>query len=886
MVCTPCERPWTARPEAPRLLDSLDTERLNVAALKMRTILIIANATKKTGRALLGVTWLALPCVAVAQAPAAPAPASEQAAPAAPVIELPKLLQMVEAPYPEEAKAARLEARVPLRLRVDKEGAVTEAEVVTPVGHGFDEAARTAALQFRFEPAKRDGVPAPARVTYTYVFQLPAVEEAPPPPVVTRTQQEKPSEAKNGEPPTEYEETVEVTGVGESRAERRRKTAEAVQVIELEQVGMETADLGTALARTEGVDVRRSGGLGSGTRISVAGLTDDQVRFFVDGIPLELAGYGPGLANVPVNLVQRMEVYQGVVPIRFGADVLGGAVELVTDQDVRGRAVSGSYEIGSFDTHRFTASGRMLQEDTGLLVRAHAFYDDARNNYPIHVQVPNDLGKPVPVEVRRFHDGYRAGGASVEAGVVDRPWAQRLLVRGFFNAAGRDVQNNTSMESPYGEVTTAEGSAGATVRYARAFDPGLQVDAVGGYTFRRNRFLDLGTCAYDWYGRCVFTLPQPGEIESRAIERYVNQHTAFARLNAAWTPAPGSPHTVRFALAPTLVTRTGEDRQLLARGEPDPLAVERGVTSLVTGLEYQWEAFEGRFQNIAFAKDYLQSVQAQKLLPSREFMDLGRTAHEFGVGDSLRYRLTPTLFAKASYEWATRLPRPDELFGDGLLIGDNLELRPEVSHNFNLGLTYASDPGPAGAFRANAGGFARLADQLIVLIGRESYFLYQNVYAARSVGVMGALGWTSPGRLLSLDGNATWQDLRNTSSEGAYGEFEGQRIPNRPYLSANGSATARVGDLLRNQDELLVTWRSRYVHDFLLSWASLGSQASQLRVDSQLTHSLAFTYVLRDMSTKLSWTLDLQNLTNARTYDFYGVQRPGRSIAAKFTLER
>ncbi|WP_223632359.1 TonB-dependent siderophore myxochelin receptor MxcH [Corallococcus sp. EGB] len=814
-----------------------------------------------------------------------PAPA---AAPAGPVIELPKLLHTVEARYPEEAERARLEANVRLRLRVDTQGVVTEAEVLEPVGHGFDEAARTAALQFRFTPAKRNGVVAPARVTYTYVFQLPGRSKAvaaTPPPALSSAPKATAAPSQD-EAPAEYQEDVEVTGVGETRAERRRKSAEAVQVIELEQASMESADLGTALSRAEGVDVRRTGGLGSTARISIAGLSDDQVRFFIDGVPLEFAGYGPGLANVPVNLVQQMEVYQGVVPIRFGADVLGGAVELVTDQDVRGSAVAGSYELASFDTHRFTASARHLQESTGLLVRAHGFYDDARNNYPVNVEVANDLGKLTPVEVRRFHDGYRAGGASVEAGFVDKPWARRLLVRGFVNAAGRDVQNDVEMQSAYGEVTTAEGSAGATLRYSQNHDPGVSVDAVGGYTLRRNRFLDIGSCAYDWYGRCFVTLPQPGEISQGGTERYVNQHTAFARLNAAWTPVPGGAHTLRLAVSPTWVARTGEDRRLQANNRPDPLTAPRGVTSLVTGLEYQLDAFDGRLQNIAFVKDYLQDVRAQKLLASAEFMDLGRAAHELGVGDSLRFRITNGLSAKASYEWATRMPRPDELFGDGLLIEDNLELRPETSHNFNLGLGYASEPGRAGSLRLNVGGFARLTEQLIFLTTRGSYFTYENVIAARSLGVLGSAGWTSQGRYLSLDGNATWQDLRNTATEGRFAGFNGQRIPNRPYLTVNASAQGRLSDLLRFQDELLVTWRTRYVDDFLLAWEGLGSQDSKLRIDSQLTHALALTYVIRDMTTRLSWTLDFQNLTDARTYDFYGVQRPGRIIAAKFTLER
>src|SRR5262249_19840782 len=131
---------------------------------------------------------------------------------------------------------------------------------------------------------------------------------------------------------------------------------EAVTVVETERAQRESSDLGEVLARTQGIGVRRAGGLGSDTRFSIDGLTDDQVRFFLDGVPLELAGYPFGIANVPVNLIERVEIYSGVVPARFGADALGGAVNLVTDDDLRGHKLAASYEVGSFGTLRLTLS--------------------------------------------------------------------------------------------------------------------------------------------------------------------------------------------------------------------------------------------------------------------------------------------------------------------------------------------------------------------------------------------------------------------------------------------------------------------------------------------------------------------------------------------------
>ena len=115
-------------------------------------------------------------------------------APAKPKLEMPRLLKFADAPYPPEAAKKGLEADVVLRLTIDKTGKVTDAEVVEAGGHGFDEAARDAALKFEFAPAKRNGVPFSAKILYRYSFTLKAVEPdtgaptgAPPAPAAPKT---------------------------------------------------------------------------------------------------------------------------------------------------------------------------------------------------------------------------------------------------------------------------------------------------------------------------------------------------------------------------------------------------------------------------------------------------------------------------------------------------------------------------------------------------------------------------------------------------------------------------------------------------------------------------------------------------------------------------
>ena len=80
-------------------------------------------------------------------------------------------------------------------------------------------------------------------------------------------------------------------------------------------------------------------------------------------------------------------------------------------------------------------------------------------------------------------------------------------------------------------------------------------------------------------------------------------------------------------------------------------------------------------------------------------------------------------------------------------------------------------------------------------------------------------------------------------------------------------------------------WHTRYVDAFFRSWEELGVTESKERIPSQLLHSLALTYVFRGAPTTLSWTVDVQNLTDATAFDFVGVQRPGRSVSAKVVVE-
>jgi len=669
-------------------------------------------------------------------------------------------------------------------------------------------------------------------------------------------------------------------------AEQRQQSAEAVNVVDLRRARRENADLGEVMARSQGVAVRRAGGLGSGTRFSLNGLYDDQIRFFLDGVPLDLAGYPNGISNVPVNLVDRVEVYRGVVPVRLGADALGGAVNLVTDERYDARAAA-SYQVGSFGTRRLTFDGRYRHDATGFVLGASTFYDVAQNDYRIDVEVPDARGRLAPATVRRFHDGYFAFGGSVEAGFVERPWARRLLVRGFASTFDKELQHNVVMTVPYGEVRYGGSVAGATARYEQPLRDDVDLELLASYARRWIEFEDQATSVYDWFGRAIRARRVGGEIDGTPRDQLTVQDSLFARGTLTWRFVRG--HALRLAVSPTYTSRTGDERIQADPSARDPLTARKTLLTVVTGLEHELTVpvgdIDDAFQNIAFVKDYVYDARTEEPLPGNVFRPLEQSSHALGVGDSLRYRFTTWLLAKASYEYARRLPRPDEVFGDGILVSPNLRLEPEVSHNANVGPRLELRKTRIGDLTVDVNAFLRDSDRLVVLLGSDRFFSYQNVYRARALGVENAVAWALPKRVFSADATLTYQDVRNVSSEGTFGDFEGDRIPNRPWLFASWSARFRLPGLTGPSDALEPFYVGRYTHAFFRGWESQGLREFKQVVDAQLTHGVGLAWTVTRELARISSVFEVQNVTDARVYDFFGVQRPGRAVFLKVTGE-
>lgn len=129
-----------------------------------------------------------------------------------------------------------------------------------------------------------------------------------------------------------------------------------------------------------GVRIRRSGGIGSDYNLTLNGMGGNSIRYYVDGIPMAAKGESFSLENIPASIVDRVEVYKGVVPAYLGGDALGGAINIVTNESKK-NYYDISYRVGSFNTHQVDFNAQIIEPKTGLTFKPSVGYNFSKNNY-------------------------------------------------------------------------------------------------------------------------------------------------------------------------------------------------------------------------------------------------------------------------------------------------------------------------------------------------------------------------------------------------------------------------------------------------------------------------------------------------------------------------
>src|SRR5690606_20802895 len=316
----------------------------------------------------------------------------------------------------------------------------------------------------------------------------------------------------------------EVVVSGKSIVNQVKEKAFNVSVIDAKKLHHTTLDIGSALDRTSGIRVRESGGVGSDMKLSLNGFTGNQVRFFIDGIPMDNFGSSFQLNNIPIGLAERIEVYKGVVPIGLGGDALGGAINIITNSYKKSH-LDASYSFGSFNTHRSMVNAIYVSE-SGFTAQLNAYQNYSDNDYKVEVSTADlQTGEYYPNEiVRRFHDRYHNETVIANVGVVGKTYADQLLFGITLGSNYKEIQTRARADSPpYGGLHREGSIIMPSLKYIKKdfLIKGLNTRINVNYNLGREQNIDTLHRRYNWLGEFI-EYEGPGGERSYSLYKFKN----------------------------------------------------------------------------------------------------------------------------------------------------------------------------------------------------------------------------------------------------------------------------------------------------------------------------------------------------------------------------
>jgi outer membrane cobalamin receptor len=674
----------------------------------------------------------------------------------------------------------------------------------------------------------------------------------------------------------------EVLISGKSAVRKINELAYNVVAVDVKQLHNTAMDLSHALDRVSGVRIRESGGVGSSFNFSLNGFTGRQVKFFIDGVPMENFGSSFQINNIPVNLAERIEVYKGVVPVTFGADALGGAINIVTG-DRKNSYLDASYSFGSFGTHRSCVNAGFTAAN-GFTVQVNLFQNRSDNDYPVNVDVADlSTGLYENRRVRRFHDRYHNETLIAGAGVTGKKYADKLLLSITLGRNKADIQTAARMDRVFGARFRQGDIIMPSLRYSKKdlFAKGLEVNVVGNYNLGYEQTVDTVARHYNWLGE-YREKPSPGSELSRTLYKY-NNRNGLLTANVAYRI--DRRHSVTLNNVFNLFDRKGSDA---ANPDNAEARLPRKTVKNVLGLAYRFDGGE-RWNLSAFVKRFTQSTSSFTVVnytaEGTIYPELKNRFGKTGYGLAAACFLQEALQLKFSYEKSFRLPENEELFGDANTLLGNTELRPESSDNVNAGLNCRFTPGRNHGLMIDANLIIRNAVDYIrpQQNTNGTHQVMTNQRDVVNIGYNGEVRY-SYGRLLTAGVNVTYQNLRNNTryEEGSTRESTvyRDRIPNMPYFFGNGDVSLFFPGAGGRDNTLSIGYNLLFVYEYYLRWPSQGASNNKYTIPTQLSQDVNLTYALAKGRYNLS--AECRNIADAALYDNFSLQKPGRSFSLTF----
>lgn len=673
------------------------------------------------------------------------------------------------------------------------------------------------------------------------------------------------------------QETEEPIDLGElvvkakSEARKIREQAMPVSVISMSEIQGTVSDINEVLAKTAGVKLRNTGGLGSSSRISVRGLEGKRIGYFIDEAPMNSNANFMDLNDIPVDMIERIEIYKGIVPAKLGGSAIGGAVNIVL-KEYPPTYLDASYTLASFNTHK--ASTVLKSNKNGYEFGIGGFYTYSDNNYKM--ELPLKKG----TFIKRDHDQFQKYtiGGSIKA-IDNKWWFDKIEIEPAITFTKKQIQGIEY------NIQEAESFADAFLVELKTekedfFTAGLDYDLNIAYAHTIFKFQDKSMFRYNWDGsKEPTTKKYGGEIGFYPSDAVNKKHVAVGKLNLNYLLNKWSSINLNSTL--NLAKALPKDA-LKDKAAGRKTNFDSKMLSWVTGLNYETRFFNNKLTNSLTAKYYQYNIKTKLVdIFTGKSTNIDMLKTNFGINNGIRYRFTPQSLMKLSAAYDVRLPAENELLGDGFLIIPSGNLVPERNSSFNIGFMYDKGSSSKNRFQFEINGFYMYLQDMIRLVGGPLQSNYTNFGEMRTIGSDVEVKWDATS-FLYIYANATYQDLRDIRKYEPGSTVEnatkGSRMPNIPYFFANAGFELHKENLFGGTEQNSRFFMSgSYVEEYLYDFEQTIYQTR--RIPKALTFDTGIEHSFNNQ--KVIIGLQINNITNENVISEFNRPLPGRNFGLK-----
>jgi outer membrane cobalamin receptor len=674
-------------------------------------------------------------------------------------------------------------------------------------------------------------------------------------------------------------EEVQITA--KSEIQEQREAPEAITVIDAKEIRGRATSLESVLTKAAGVKIRKTGGLGSASRINIHGLEGKRIQIFIDDLPINSPDGSFVIDDIPIDLIERIEVYKGIVPARFGGDGIGGAINIVT-REYNTDYIDLSYQRGSYNTNRASWVFKKVFQKAGIEIGTGGFYNYSDNNYKF--ESPYQEGITLIRDNDQYLSFVSGGGIT-----FTKLWFDEIEVGLDFYKNRKEIQGIIE-NYQHAETKSIAFLPSISLEKEDFFLKNLRFDNNFVLLTVTGSLIDTSHVHYNLDGSINPNNHSQGEIGYYPRNSSNKQNEIRNRLN------------LHYKISEKQSINLNNTFRYAELNPEDPLASDYAgynvsgyqsfLLNTVTGLTHELRLANNKFINILGAKLFQSktNITDNNLMGTSLQRTPETTENDFmkmGYSEAIRFKLTPWFNLKASYQHVMRLPKTSELFGNGIHISTAPNLVTEESNNVNAGFfidRYETINLHRIQFEVNA--FYLDLTNMIKLVGDGVSFAYTNLGRVKIKGIDAELKLDVT-KQIYVHGNITVQDARDalkTEPDGTINHTYDMKVPNIPWLFSNFGAEYHKEDLFAKGTYFKVFWESSYTNEFTYNWEM--SKLNPRTIPSVFTHDAGIEMAFQN--NRYIASIEMHNITDEIVFNDYNMPLMGRAIYFKlrYTLTK